>query len=84
MNRFQAALHKSFDERLDGLDEDARLAVEQSDEVKAIKAWVRKVEREGSDESESEEDSDDDDEEESEEEDEEESEASEEESAAGE
>lgn len=80
LNRFQTALHKSFDERLDGLDEGARAAVEQSDDVKAIKAWVRKVEREESDESESaEEEDDDDDDAESEEGEEEESDASEEE-----
>lgn len=46
LNRFQTALNKQFDERLDGLDEEARAAVEQSDDVKSVKDWVRRVERE--------------------------------------
>ena len=57
-------LHKTFDERLENLEEEARVAVDQSDEVKAIRDWVRKVEREEDDESEDDEDEDDDEEEE--------------------
>lgn len=45
-NRFATSLHKAFDERLENLDEEARAVVENSDEVKALRGWVRKVERE--------------------------------------
>ncbi|GAA5865849.1 hypothetical protein JCM3774_003117 [Rhodotorula dairenensis] len=60
-NRFATALHKTFDERLENLDEEVRAQVENSDEVKAIRAWVRKVEREEDGESEDEDDEDEDD-----------------------
>lgn len=58
LNRFATAVHKTFDERLENLEDEARAAVDQSDEVKAIRDWVRKVEREEDGESESEDDDD--------------------------
>ncbi|GAA5979389.1 hypothetical protein JCM10908_002905 [Rhodotorula pacifica] len=64
LNRFATALHKAFDERLENLDDEARSAMVHSDEVKAIKDWVRKVEREEDGEEDDDEDDEDDDEEE--------------------